>query len=134
MTTERNAALRAVLTKACAQSTDEIRRLRADIRQLTDSRRAVGDVYDDISHETELGTMACRLDATTRVLHRATDALRRLDSGRDGAYGVCDDCGEPISEQRLLAVPFAVRCLSCQEQAERDQPLSRRSSGAHLSA
>ena len=30
------------------------------------------------------------------------------------APGVCADCGSPIGEERLAAVPSAVRCISCQ--------------------
>ncbi|WP_159594211.1 TraR/DksA family transcriptional regulator [Hydrogenophaga sp. BPS33] len=38
-------------------------------------------------------------------------AQRRLD---DGTYGFCADCGEPITEQRLLAMPQALYCTACQ--------------------
>ena len=51
-------------------------------------------------------------------------ALARLDTGD---YGTCVDCGEPIPERRLLAQPFAVRCLACQERAERASGMVRTS-------
>lgn len=38
-------------------------------------------------------------------------AQRRLD---DGSYGFCAECGEPVSEQRLLAMPQALYCTACQ--------------------
>ncbi len=31
----------------------------------------------------------------------------------DGAFGECVACGEPISEERLNAVPHAARCKRC---------------------
>ena len=37
-------------------------------------------------------------------------ALQRLDLG---AYGICSECGEVISEARLLAVPYATLCVDC---------------------
>lgn len=43
-------------------------------------------------------------------------AQRRLD---DGSYGFCADCGEPIAEQRLLAMPQAMYCTPCQTERER---------------
>ncbi len=43
-------------------------------------------------------------------------ALRRL---RDGQYGPCADCGEPIDAERLLAQPAALRCAACQQHFER---------------
>ena len=37
-------------------------------------------------------------------------ALERLEAG---TYGLCGDCGKPISEQRLGAIPEATRCIDC---------------------
>lgn len=56
--------------------------------------------------------------------HSGVAALARLDAGD---YGTCVDCGEPIPERRLLAQPFAVRCLACQERAERASGMVRTS-------
>jgi DnaK suppressor protein len=50
-------------------------------------------------------------------------ALRRLD---EGTYGVCEDCGARISEERLKALPFARRCINCQRHAELLEQIARR--------
>lgn len=42
-------------------------------------------------------------------------ALQMIDLG---TYGVCSDCGNPISEKRLSLYPNATRCLACQEAIE----------------
>lgn len=42
-------------------------------------------------------------------------ALARIDAG---TYGVCVDCGQPISEARLQVRPEAARCLQCQARHE----------------
>lgn len=39
-------------------------------------------------------------------------ALERL---KDGEYGICEECDEPVSERRLKAVPWTRYCLRCQE-------------------
>jgi DnaK suppressor protein len=39
-------------------------------------------------------------------------ALERLDHGD---YGLCVNCGEDISEQRLEALPYADVCIDCAE-------------------
>jgi DnaK suppressor protein len=44
--------------------------------------------------------------------------LRALDMLESGAYGICTDCGLPISEKRLQMYPNATRCIACQEQHE----------------
>jgi len=46
---------------------------------------------------------------------RIIQALVAID---DGTYGICIDCGEPISEKRLKYHPNASRCIKCQEDVE----------------
>jgi DnaK suppressor protein len=42
----------------------------------------------------------------------------QADHARDrlaqGGYGICEDCGQPIGEERLAALPAATRCVGCQ--------------------
>jgi DnaK suppressor protein len=49
-------------------------------------------------------------------LHQIVMALRRVD---DGSYGECQDCGEPIDERRLFAMPATPFCTACQAIHER---------------
>jgi phage/conjugal plasmid C-4 type zinc finger TraR family protein len=43
------------------------------------------------------------------------ERLRQAQAAVDaGTYGICVDCGQPIPEGRLRAVPDAVRCVPCQ--------------------
>ena len=39
-------------------------------------------------------------------------ALARIDSEE---YGLCTDCGSAIPSSRLDAIPWAARCIACQE-------------------
>lgn len=48
-------------------------------------------------------------------LNLINQALKRIDSGE---YGICIDCGEMISQQRLEYYPYAARCIICQEALE----------------
>ena len=54
------------------------------------------------------------LERLAADLHESLDdvnaALRRV---AEGTYGLCERCGEPISEARLEAMPTARRCLEC---------------------
>jgi RNA polymerase-binding transcription factor DksA len=50
------------------------------------------------------------------LLGLVDDAIER--AGRQ-EYGICADCGEPISPRRLLAICWAKLCRGCQEIAER---------------
>lgn len=42
-------------------------------------------------------------------------ALRRL---KDGTYGVCENCGQPIQIDRLRAVPWTRVCIVCSTKRE----------------
>ena len=56
------------------------------------------------------------------TLNKINEALNRLD---EGAYGDCFECGEEIAQQRLRALPFAVRCRDCEQARETAQRRER---------
>lgn len=45
------------------------------------------------------------------------DALKRIDEGR---YGMCSECDQQISWERLDAIPEATLCIDCQKKREKD--------------
>lgn len=72
----------------------------------------------DTIQSTENRNMAVgRLSAHARRRQEIRMALRRLDAGE---YGLCVDCEDDIAAKRLQAVPWAERCVSCQEKHERE--------------
>ena len=92
-----------------------IRESKAEITQFLN----IDDKYSGVSDDGDLADVACRdaLQAANLTRNRARmiaieEALLRID---EGSYGRCEDCGEEISVGRLNAVPFALRCVECQE-------------------
>lgn len=91
--------------------------LRAELDELTaaprDPMAAVSfgkRVGEGTSHAVERITqvdVARQLDAKLRDVERA---LAKLD---EGTYGICDACGSTIGDERLEAIPWAVRCVAC---------------------
>jgi DnaK suppressor protein len=60
------------------------------------------------------------------------DAFTRID---EGVYGQCEACHEEINPERLGALPWARRCLSCQ--AQHEKPVRRmpvKATGRRLAA
>ena len=51
-------------------------------------------------------------EATAAELAQINRALAQLDQG---SYGICSNCGKPISERRLQALPYSDRCITCAE-------------------
>ena len=62
----------------------------------------------DVQDEIEFALIQMKAE----TLNRIKAALRGLDNG---VYGDCFECGDEISNARLRAVPFAVRCKDCEE-------------------
>lgn len=60
------------------------------------------------------------LDHDSLTLRQVEAALSRLNQGE---YGLCQDCGEAIHKDRLLANPSAVRCTHCQTSFEKHHDL-----------
>ncbi len=54
-------------------------------------------------------------DAEVEEYRGIAKALERI---KEGSYGICSDCGNPISEKRLQSFPGTMRCLACQENFE----------------
>ena len=65
----------------------------------------------DIQEDIEFALIQMKAE----TLNKIEEALKRLE---DGSYGYCFECGEEISERRLRALPFAVRCKDCEEARE----------------
>lgn len=57
------------------------------------------------------GTVGNRIRTLEQCLLNIAFAWQRLEAGN---YGFCQDCGRPIPEKRLMAIPEARRCLECQ--------------------
>lgn len=56
-----------------------------------------------------------------RLLREVVTALQKID---DGSFGTCERCGEPISDKRLEALPFARYCITCQRAAEKEERMA----------
>jgi DnaK suppressor protein len=99
----------------------ERRRVTAAIDNLrTENPGTVEDETGDETHDQHFGDVATAMhdreldytltDNETQLLGAIDAALRRID---DGTYGLCTNCGKPISEERLEALPWASLCIDC---------------------
>ncbi len=76
------------------------------------------DQMDEIQYASERDLAIRNADRVSHVLRQVRAALQRV---RDGSLGACIDCDESISPKRLAAVPWASRCIRCQDAADRIQ-------------
>ena len=97
--------------------------VRAIRRFLSRDHNSVLDVEDMSLRDATGAQQIALLEARTQERIQLDEALRRLD---EGTYGICEDCEEAISPARLRALPFARRCVTCQEQYELFEHIMRR--------
>lgn len=95
-----------------------IRRVLAgDVNALSSVKdTGVGDEIDAtlLNEQAEIeGQLA---EVESRELSRIDAALEKI---RQGHYGRCETCGQPIKVVRLQAVPYATECIRCARSAER---------------
>jgi DnaK suppressor protein len=76
-----------------------------------------GDHIADSATETYLRELDEGLEENAEhLLVEIGAALERID---EGTYGLCTACGRPISEERLVAVPYATLCIDDKRAVER---------------
>lgn len=52
-------------------------------------------------------------NAARTEIEMVKQAIDRIDKGQ---YGLCQVCGQPISKERLKAVPYSSLCIKCASQ------------------
>jgi DnaK suppressor protein len=117
-------ALRQILLEQRQELLNRTERLLAGRRRDQQQQReeSVADA-GDMAHQDSTGERDLALvEQQSRLRQQYDLALQRLD---EGTYGICEDCGQPISEARLRQVPFARRCVACQSKAEELERIER---------
>lgn len=95
----------------------------ADLAQALGRREHVAiekssDQMDEIQFGSERDLAIGNLNREFQLLREVKAALGRI---HDGSFGTCIQCECAISLKRLGAVPWARRCIQCEEAAARDQ-------------
>ena len=73
------------------------------------------DQMDQIQYAAERDLAIRNVDRESALMREVKAALRRVHDGSDGD---CVDCDSAISPKRLAAVPWALRCIQCQDVAD----------------
>jgi DnaK suppressor protein len=87
---------------------------------LREDTSIVPDPADRATIEEEHALELRTRDRERKLLKKIAQSLSRLDSGE---YGFCDETGEPIGLQRLLARPTATLSLEAQQRRELKQKM-----------
>ncbi len=111
--------LRQRLAERAAMLRDDLHRDRGKLADDVPDPNTVLDRKDQADLMIQAGVDDAEFVRDLSELAQVNAAVERMDAGR---YGACLDCGEPIAKERLLAQPWAPRCLDCQTRHEHRGP------------
>jgi len=92
-----------------------------EVKQIYESSKEMGqDGIQDIGDEAaNIYNKQVLLSLNENERVRLQEVDEALDRIANGAYGICEECGEPIGLKRLEVRPVAKYCVSCKAKQEK---------------
>ncbi|MBU0481893.1 MAG: RNA polymerase-binding protein DksA [Proteobacteria bacterium] len=88
------------------------------ISEMTDHSDNYPDPTDRASAESDRSFELRIRDRERKLLNKIKKASDRIENG---TYGICDECGDEISIERLEARPVTTYCIECKTRQEADE-------------
>jgi DnaK suppressor protein len=99
---------------------EEAGKIASDMRQ--DSNGDFPDPTDRASLESDRNFLLRIKDRERKLIMKVKEALDRIENG---TFGICESCGKPISEKRLMARPVTTQCIDCKTEDEKKERSER---------
>lgn len=82
-----------------------------------------GDLSSYTTHPGDQGADSAQREMASTLTSQESNLLIQIDQAlqkiREGNYGICEGCDEPISEARLKALPYARLCIRCKREEDK---------------
>lgn len=82
---------------------------------MTSHKENLPDPSDRASLESDRNFTLRIRDRERKLIGKIREALDRIENG---SYGICEECGEDISAERLKARPVTTLCIDCKKRQE----------------
>jgi len=99
---------------------EEAGKICCDMRQ--DGNGDFPDPTDRASLESDRNFLLRIKDRERKLIMKVKEALDRIDNG---TFGICESCGRPISEKRLMVRPVTTQCIDCKTEEEKKERSER---------
>ncbi len=86
--------------------------------EMTDEDDTFPDPNDRATLESDRNFTLRIRDRERKLKTKIEKALERIE---DGTFGICEECGEDISDGRLKARPVTTLCIKCKEEQEQKE-------------
>ena len=90
------------------------------VSEMTNGKENFPDPNDRASLESDRNFELRIRDRERKLILKMQEAIKRID---DGTFGICEACGGPISEKRLMARPVTTDCIDCKTKQEKLEKL-----------
>ncbi len=90
------------------------------VSEMTNGKETYPDPNDRASLESDRNFELRIRDRERKLIMKMQEAIKRID---DGTFGICEVCGGPISEKRLMARPVTTLCIDCKTKQEKMEKL-----------
>ena len=90
------------------------------VSEMTNGKENYPDPNDRASLESDRNFELRIRDRERKLIMKMQEAIKRID---DGVFGICEVCGGPISEKRLMARPVTTLCIDCKNKQEKMEKL-----------
>src|ERR1041384_851561 len=100
-----------------------LNQLRQYTEQIRTDQAAALELYDDgVKDSVDLSVQDLNKEIALRLGERSSQVVADIDQAllrmKEGSYGICARCGQPIDERRLEAIPTARYDAACQAAIE----------------
>lgn len=85
---------------------------------MTAHKENLPDPSDRASLESDRNFTLRIRDRERKLIGKIKEALERIENG---TYGICEECGEEISTERLKARPVTTLCIECKKKQETEE-------------
>ena len=85
---------------------------------MTSHKENLPDPSDRATLESDRNFTLRIRDRERKLIGKIKEALERIEQG---TYGICEDCEEEISTERLKARPVTTLCIDCKKTQETEE-------------
>ena len=85
---------------------------------MTNEEDTFPDPTDRANLETDRNFLLRIRDRERKLILKIKQALARIE---EGTFGICEECGQEISQERLEARPVTTLCIECKTRAEAEE-------------
>lgn len=117
MEEEKKQYFKDLLSKRLSDLLQEVNRTVTGMTDVTDN---FPDPTDRASMESDRNFTLRIRDRERKLIAKIQEALQRIE---DGTFGICEECGEEISFERLNARPVTTLCIECKKRQENEERL-----------